>query len=204
MSSDNPETRNRILRAAWKLLEANQGTGVRMTDIAKRAGISRQAVYLHFGTRAELLIAASRYLDEVKGVEERLLASRTARTGIERLDAFTEAWGNYIPEIYGIAKALLAMKDTDEAAAKAWDDRMQAMRQGCEAAIGALHSDNMLLSGHSPDQATDILWAMLSIRNWEQLTIECGWPQDKYIETLKSLARRIFVAEGTSIRGADQ
>ncbi len=204
MSSSNPETRNRILKAALKLLEAKQGKGVHMRDIAKRAGLTRQALYLHFSTRSKLLIAATHHLDEVKGVEERLAPSRTAQTGIERLDAFIEAWGSYIPEIYGVAKALLAMKDTDKAAAKAWDDRMQAMRQGCEAAIGALHSDNMLLSDHSPDQATDILWTMLSIRNWEQLTLECGWPQEKYIETLKSLARRIFVAEGTSIRGADQ
>ena len=41
MSRGNPETRNRILKAALNLLEASQGTGVRMTDIAKRAGITR-------------------------------------------------------------------------------------------------------------------------------------------------------------------
>ena len=197
MSSKNPETRVRILEAALKLLEAIQGKGVRMTDIAGQAGISRQALYLHFGTRAELLIAATHYLDEVKGVEERLVPSRTARTGIERLDAYIEAWGTYIPEIHGIARALLAMRDTDEAAAAAWDERMQAMREGCEAAIDALNRDNMLSPAHAPEQATDILWTMLSVRNWEQLTIECGWPQERYIETLKSLARRVFVAEGT-------
>ena len=198
MSSDAPDTRTRILKAALHLLEVSQGTGVRMTDIAERAGITRQALYLHFRTRAELLIATTHYLDELKGSEGRLIASRTARSGIERLDAFIEAWGGYIPEIYGIAKALLAMKDTDEAAAKAWHERMQDMREGCEAAISALNDDNRLLPAHSPDQATDILWTMLSVRNWEQLTIECGWPQKKYIETLKSLARRIFVAEGRS------
>jgi AcrR family transcriptional regulator len=198
MSSDNSGTRDRILKAALKLLEASQGKGVRMTDIAKRAGISRQALYLHFSTRAELLIATTYYLDEVKGVEERLVPSRTAQSGIERLDAFIEAWGTYIPEIYGIAKALLAMRDTDEAAAEAWDERMQDMREGCEAAINALNRDKMLSPDHSPNQATDILWTMLSVRNWEQLTIECGWPQEKYIETLKSLARRIFVAERAS------
>jgi AcrR family transcriptional regulator len=198
MSSDNSGTRDRILKAALKLLEASQGKGVRMTDIAKRAGISRQALYLHFSTRAELLIATTYYLDEVKGVEERLVPSRTAQSGIERLDAFIEAWGTYIPEIYGIAKALLAMRDTDEAAAEAWDERMQDMREGCEAAINALNRDKMLSPDHSPNQATDILWTMLSVRNWEQLTIECAWPQEIYIETLKSLARRIFVVEGRS------
>ena len=129
MSSENLDTRSRILQAALNLLETSQAQSVRMADIAKRAGISRQALYLHFSTRAELLIATTHYLDELKGVEERLVPSRTAQTGTERLDAYIEAWGAYIPEIYGVAKALLAMKNTDEAAAKAWDDRMQAMRE---------------------------------------------------------------------------
>jgi AcrR family transcriptional regulator len=197
MSSENPQTRVRILDAALQLLEASQGKGVRMTDIARQAGISRQALYLHFGTRAELLIAATHYLDEEKGVEQRLAPSRTARTGTERLDAYIEAWGRYIPEIHGIARALLAIRDTDEAAATAWDERMQDMREGCEAAIDALNHDKMLSPDYAPEHATDILWTMLSVRNWEQLTIQCGWPQERYIETLKSLARRVFVAEGT-------
>ncbi len=203
MSSDNSDTRSRILKATLALLEASQSKGVRMTDIAKRAGISRQAVYIHFSTRSELLIATTHYLDELKGVEERLAPSRTAQTGIEHLDAFIEAWGAYIPEIYGVAKALLAMRDTDAAAAMAWDERMQDMRQGCEATIDALNRDDMLSPRHSPRQATDILWTMLSVRNWEQLTIECGWQQEKYIETLKSLARRIFVVEPKPGSGID-
>jgi len=201
MSSTIPAigTRDRILKAALELLEASQGKGVRMTDIAKRAGITRQALYLHFSTRAELLIATTYYLDELKGGEERLVASRTAERGIERLDAFIEAWGAYIPEIHGVAKALLAMRDTDEAAAKAWDERMRDMRGGCEAAINALDKDSMLSPVHSREQATDLLWTILSVRNWEQLTIECGWPQERYVETLKSLARRIFVVGDPSI-----
>ncbi|MBL4878008.1 MAG: helix-turn-helix transcriptional regulator, partial [Hyphomonas sp.] len=55
MSSENLETREKIMRATWKLLEESGGSGVRMSDIAKAAGISRQAVYLHFPTRADLL-----------------------------------------------------------------------------------------------------------------------------------------------------
>ena len=196
MSRGKVDTRNRILKATLALLEASRGRGVRMTDIAQRAGISRQALYLHFSTRSRILIATTHYLDELKGSEERLVPSRTAQTGTERLDAFIEAWGGYIPEIHGVARALLAMRDTDAAAAKAWDERMQDMREGCEAAIEALNRDNMLSSRHAPKQATDILWTMLSVRSWELLTIECGWQQDDYIATLKSLAQRILVADG--------
>jgi AcrR family transcriptional regulator len=195
MSSDNLDTRSRILNSAWKLLELDQGKGVRMADIAKAAGVSRQALYLHFPTRSELLIATTRHIDAVKNIDRRLAASREAATGEDRLNAFIEAWGNYIPEIYGVAKALLALKDTDEAAALAWDDRMQAVRQGCDAAVQALKNDGVLTPDIPPKQATDILWAMLSVRQWELLTSECGWPQKRYIELTKTMARRMLLIE---------
>jgi len=195
MSSKNNETRNRILDAAWKLLEAGQGQGVRMSDIAKQAGISRQALYLHFSKRSELLIATTRYIDEVKDVETRLALSRKATNGVARMEAYIDAWSGYIPEVYGVARALLSMQDSDEDAAMAWDDRMRAFREGCEAAIEALHRDGRLAPEHTIQQATDILWTLLSVRNWEQFTVDCGWSLEKYNETTKLLVHRIFVVE---------
>ena len=195
MSSNINETRNRILNAAWKLLEAGQGSGVRMSDIAKTAGISRQAVYLHFPTRAELLTATTRYLDEINNADERLMASRNAATGLERLEAFIEAWGNYIPEIYGVARALMAMEDTDEAAKLAWADRKAAIAHGCQAAVKALKNDGVLLQEHTIKEATDILFSLLSVQTWENLTQDCGWSQRQYVKKMKALAKKMLVAE---------
>ncbi len=165
---------------------------MRMSDVAKAAKLSRQAVYLHFPTRAELLIATTEYLDEVNNIEERLIASRTAPNGLARMNAFIEMWGNYIPEIYGVGKALLAMKDTDDAAAMAWNKRMQAVRFGCEAAIKALKADNQLVVGYSVQHATDILWTLLSVQNWAQYRQECGWSQKTYIETIQNMAQNML------------
>ena len=187
------QTRTRILESTRALLEENQGRGVRMSDIARRAGVSRQALYLHFGTRSALLIATTRHLDEVEGIEERLAPSRHAPSGTARLDAFVEAWGNYIPDIHGVARALLAVQDTDEAARDAWEDRMDAVRQGCAAAIAALVRDGDLAPEHDAEEATDLLWTLLSVRNWEQLTRDCGWSQERYVETVKALARHVLV-----------
>lgn len=194
MSRKLDETRDRILNAAWQLLEAGQGRGVRMSDIARTAGISRQAVYLHFPTRAELLIATTRHLDKIKDVDKRLAASRSAASGTERLDAFIEAWGNYIPEVHGVAKALIAMKDTDEAARLAWADRMDAVRDGCRAAVVALEKDGRLSPDHTAEEATDLLWFLLSVQTWEQLTLDRGWPQERYVRSMKELARKILVS----------
>lgn len=195
MSSDNIETRTRILDATVRMLEEHGGRGVRMGDIAKAAGISRQAVYLHFTSRTELLVAATRYLDEILDVDRRLAPSRAATSGAERLALYIDSWGHYIPEIYAVAKALLLAQDTDDAAAAAWNDRMQAMREGCRAAIEALHSDGKLAPEWTPERATDALWTMLLVPNWENLTIECGWSTRQYIRWMKTVARRTFIDE---------
>jgi AcrR family transcriptional regulator len=195
MSSENIETRTRILDATVRMLEEHGGRGVRMGDIAKAAGISRQAVYLHFASRAELLVAATRYLDEVLDVDRRLAPSRAATSGAERLALYIDCWGHYIPEIHGVAKALLLAKDTDEAAAAAWDDRMLAMRDGCRAAIEALHSDGNLAPEWTPKRATDVLWTMLLVPNWENLTGECGWSTQQYVRWMKAVAKRTFIDE---------
>lgn len=174
-------------------MEDQPGHGVRMSDIAKAAGISRQAVYLHFPARADLLIATTRYVDEVLDVDARLEPVRNAATGIERLDLFIALWGEHVQQIYGVARALLSMRETDEAAAAAWDERMNAVRDGCRACIEALDRDQTLSPSWTVETATDMLWAMLSIRTWEQLTMERGWTQKEYVSRLQRQAQLTFV-----------
>ena len=195
MSSENIETRTRILEATVRVMEKSGGRGVRMGDIAKESKISRQAVYLHFSSRTELLIAATLYRGDLLDVEGRLAPSRAAATGVDRLRLYIEFWGNFVPEIYGVAKPLMMAQETDEAAAAAWRDRMWAMRDGCRAAIDALQADGTLAPEWTRPKAIDALWTMLLVPNWEHLTIECGWSTKQYIRWMQTLARRTFVDE---------
>ncbi|KPK56142.1 MAG: TetR family transcriptional regulator [Thiotrichales bacterium SG8_50] len=195
MSSDGPDTRTRILQATWRLMEQRRGQAISMGDVAKAVGISRQAVYLHFASRAELIVATSNYVDEVKGLNARLGQLQAATSGTELLAACVEVWGNYIPEIYGLAKALLATRDTDEATAAAWDANMQCLRDVCRQTVLTLEREGVLASEWTPEQATEMFWTLISINNWEQLTIECGWSTDQYIDRMKMLVKRTFVDE---------
>lgn len=176
-------------------MEQQRGQGVHMSDIAKAAGVSRQAVYLHFGSRTELMVATTHYVDQVRGLNERLRRSEAVTGGVELLEALVEFWGNYIPEIYGLGKALLAVRETDEAAAVAWNDRMTAVRRRCIKVIEALQRDGMLAAELSGDEAGDLLWTMLSVRNWEQLTVERGWTTSEYVSRMQTLLKRAFVTQ---------
>ena len=168
---------------------------MRMSDIAKASMISRQALYLHFPNRAELLIATTRHLDHVHDIQGKLSSTRTAATGRGRLSAWINVWGNYIPTIYGVAKALMAMRDSDTEAAAAWDDRMQAVREGCAAAVADLARDGDLTTEMSESEATDLLWTLLSVRNWEHLTRDCGWSQARYLDVMSSTAEAALTRE---------
>jgi len=193
MSSE--QTKTRILETTWKVLETRIDKN-RMSDIATAVGISRQALYLHYPTRAELLIATTKHIDKVKKVNQRLELSRAAGSGIERLHFFIKAWGGYIPEIHGISVALRNMRENDKAAAEAWDERMQAVRHGCQAAVRAIEKDGKLKPDLSEQVATDILWTLLTVENWERLVLDCTWSQSEYEIKMIELAEIALLESG--------
>jgi AcrR family transcriptional regulator len=194
MATKNTDTRSRILEATWRLMEEKRGTGVSMSKIAAEAGVSRQALYLHFASRVDLISATVRYVDEVKGLEKRMQPFLNAETGAELLDACIEVWCDYIPEVYGIAKALLSALDTDEAAAVAWNDCMNTLLQACRRTVETLDREGQLSSDWTCAEATDMLYAMISIQNWESLTIGCGWSNARYIRAMQIILKRALIA----------
>ncbi len=141
------------------------------------------------------MIAAVRYLDEVYGLDERLTEFRAATKGVELLETFVDFWGNYIPKIYGVARALLAARQTDEAAAAAWDDRMNSVRNGCRQVLETLKSEDKLRPEWNVQEAVDMMWTILSIENWERLTVESGWTVEEYVERMKRLLLTAFSRE---------
>jgi AcrR family transcriptional regulator len=54
------ETRERLLSAAADVFAERGYNGTRVADIAAAAGVSNGAMYAHFGSKAELLVAALR------------------------------------------------------------------------------------------------------------------------------------------------
>ena len=128
-----------------------------------------------------------------KGLYQRMEQISAAKSGTEMLQAYVDVWGNYIPEIYGIARALLRVKETDEAAAAAWYRCMGCLRDVCQEIVQTLDSEGRLTAVLSPDDAVDILLVMLSIEQWELLTRECRWSAEKYVKEMKKLLMRSFV-----------
>ncbi|MEP3847520.1 MAG: TetR/AcrR family transcriptional regulator [Paracoccaceae bacterium] len=202
MSSNEPDTRTRILAASMKLLESAPTKLPRMSDIAKAAGISRQALYLHFDSRTDLLVETTRYQDHTNNADQKLMTHRNKIRGRDKLDAFVLAWGNYIPEIWGVARALVTLSATEPEAAAALDQRMADVRQGFEAAIKVIDSDGDLPPALNVTLATDLVAMLMSFRNWETLTQSMGWTQDCYVETMRAMAQAAVLGDMNALSTA--
>lgn len=194
MSSASPSTRTKILNATWEILETATPSAVRMSDIASVAGVSRQALYLHFSNRVDLIRATRDHIDQVNGLESQLNAVWAEPTGREMLNTYIDIWGAYLPLIKGVAAALLTASDNDTAARAAWDDCMDDHRTGCGVIIQQMLQDGTLDKEWTNKTATDILWTMLSFQTWKQLTQECGWTTELYQYQMKRLLRKTLLS----------
>src|ERR687898_470672 len=69
-STRSGRTRLHILEAARRLLEEHGYHGTGLEAVAASAGVSRQSIYLHFGSKAQLMLALVAHVDEEAGLAE--------------------------------------------------------------------------------------------------------------------------------------
>lgn len=181
-------TRERILEAARALVES-EGAAVAMERIAGRAGLSRRAVYDHFGSRTDLLVDLAAHVDETGELAKRAQSVWDRKSGREALDAFVSLNASYNPEIDAIARAFERARDVDPAADAAWEDRMRGRRRACHRLARWLEEEGSLAKDVSTRTAADLIWALTNIPLWRELTADRGWSGARYERHITEILR---------------
>ena len=187
-------TRTALLAAARAVLEEHGFPQLTMATIAERAGVTRRAVYLHFGSRSDLVGALFDYVAETEGLEASLQRVRTAPDAVTALDAWARHEATYHARILGIARALehVARDDPDAAI---WRQRIaQHQLADCRRLAERLAHEHRLAPGWTVASATDMLWALISTEPLERLLADRGWPPQQYAERFARLLRSTFVS----------
>ena len=167
--------------------------GVGMEEVARNAGVSRQAIYLHFKSKADLLVAMVQYGDEKVGVPELLRPVREAKTAVEAMSRGVEAYGAIETHIYETAITAYAARRSDPAVNAAWQDRMTFRRTGIRQTIERLEAEGLLADGWKVDEAADFVWATLSVHTYEYLVVERGWTVDQLVRRMKTVVGCVLV-----------
>jgi AcrR family transcriptional regulator len=193
VSYGDPETRRRILDAAWALLE-ERGTGVRIADIAAKAGVSRQAIYLHFGDRVSLFVALGDHIDVTFGRDRLRAHVFGAPTGVESLRRWVQTMSWYTAKIDSVSRIVELAGDSDEALAAAWTDRMTGRRGHVRRIAERIAAEGQLAGGWTAEAAADLIFAVTLPGPWRVLTSVVGWSKERYADEIAGLLERSFVA----------
>lgn len=177
----------RILDAALALITRKGDAEVTMAQIARAARVSRQAIYLHFADRAALMVALARHLDERLGLPADIQQMMALPNGTAMLEANVSIQARRNPSVWAVARAFDAVRRTDAAAERAWQDRLNSRLEGCRAIVARLHAEGRLKRGLHPQVAADLLWTMTSLRTWEDLVLARGWSSQQYQEQMTRL-----------------
>ena len=185
--------RARILREAWAMIEAGRLDALTMGAVATAAGVSRQTVYVQFGSRAGLLVQMVRERDETNPRRERVAAAIASPDPVEALVALTRALAGWWPDLHPVAHALYAAALTDEAARAAWEDRMGHLHEFTGAVVQRLAEHDVLAHGWDPQLASDWLAAQLNPLGWVLLVKGSGWTQSLYEQRMATIVQDVLV-----------
>lgn len=193
MSPRSASTRTDILRAARALIETAPFAQVSLTRVAAAAGVSRQAIYLHFRSKTQLLLALVGWIDENGRLPDLLAEARQGSDPVEIFTRGVRAAATYNLDIADVGLALRAARHSDPAAAAAWDDRMADRLTGIRRAVHRVETAGRLRPQWTTQTAADATFALISLTVYEDLVRERGWPPERYVNQLASIARHTFI-----------
>jgi AcrR family transcriptional regulator len=190
------ETRRRILAATRELFASRGYAGTTLEAIAEIAEVSPKTVSAVFGSKRAILAElinpdafgthVQQLLDELRATPEpsqRLsLVAQITRRAYEPLVLELEMLrtaGAVAPELAELARQIGARR-----------------RENQSRLIAYLHEHRALRHGLSPEEATDVLWALTSYDLYRMLVVEQRWLPERYETWLAQLLMQHLLQPG--------
>lgn len=155
--------------------------GAGLGAVAKKAGVSRQAIYLHFPSKAELLSALHLHIfdTDVFPVLERHPITDDM-TALDALDATVAVDVEVVSKVWRIHEALTTARRQHPEVEDTLRPREEE-RYGELLVLGRrLKQAGELPRTMRPGTFADILWGLVSVGTYKSLVNERGWSLDRY------------------------
>ena len=180
-SGGRPETRTQILEAARSVFEELGYYDAGLGAVAKLAGVSRQAIYLHFESKADLLTALHLHIyttDVLPALERHPISD--SMPVLDALDAMIAVDADVVAKVWRIHEALQMARrhhpEVEETLRPREEDRYRGLLD-----LGRrLKREGMLLPDLRAGAFADILWGLSGVGTYRSLVLERRWSLDRY------------------------
>lgn len=175
--------------------------GAGLEAVAKKAGVSRQAIYLHFGSKADLLTALHLHIFETDVVPA--LARHpiwTAATALDALDASVSADAEIAAGVWRVHEALVVARRHHPEVEETLRPREAERYADIERLVRWLRKDGYLPAGMRVRAFADIYWGLTSMGTFVNLVIERGWSTERFAGWVQGTLRRQIAAPARAER----
>jgi len=204
------ETRLRIIEAARDLFSESGYPNVSLDQIADTAGVSRQTVYVQFGSKQGVLEALSGYIEQSSfgtgaELDDRMTALaeeyNERANPVDDLLALIDEGFHRLMHFYGTNAPLLrncrAQAAYDPLFRVIWIEGNGRHRRAMGVIIETIGTMGLLAPGWTAESAADWLLAMTHFNAYDLLVAERGWTPERLVERQMQLIRTMLLkAEG--------
>lgn len=185
-------TREALLEAGASLLLGPEAGELSMGAVAARAGVSRQATYLHFPSRAALLLGVVDYANDKRGLSRRTQRIASAADAYTALDAFmsTAVW--QAAHLGAALRAVRRLLEDDAELAESFRER-KGRRAAARDVVDRLADEGSLALHLTPRAAASLLMAVSAPESCEEL-LRDGWSVKRASRELSRVARTALCA----------
>jgi len=179
-------TRMKVIEAAQRLFTENGYPATTIETVAEVADTPLPTVYRLFGSKRALLAAV---LDTAFGGDDQPIAfgdrpevraARAEPDPAKMTAAFARIVAEFMQRSSAILNVLATAAQVDPEAAELLAQIRQQRYTGQSRIVAALRGTGGLDPDLDPDEANDIVYALLSPEVHLILTVERGWPADRY------------------------
>lgn len=192
------DTRQAILDATWDLLVERGHGEFGLEVVAKRAKVSRQTVYAHFASRADLLVAVVEGYKQRVGYDRLIAPVLAAPTAIDALRELVRFYVQFTPAIIGPSLALDAERARDPELEKTFGARDSGRHQMVHHVVTRLAAEGVLADGWTVPEAADLISACTSAGFAVELLRRRDWTIDDLASALQRLFLTAFVVPPTA------
>jgi AcrR family transcriptional regulator len=164
--------------------------GAGLGAVAKKAGVSRQAIYLHFPSKAELLTALHLHIfasDVVPALERH--PTTDGMTALDALDATIAVDVEVASKVWQIHEALTMARRQHPEVEETLRPREEERYGGLLDLGRRLEREGALPPKIPVGTFADMLWGLLNIGTYRSLVIERGWSIDQYMRWVRDTIR---------------
>ena len=192
-------TRRKVIEAAQRLFTEHGYPATTIEAIAEAADVSLPTLYRLFGSKRALLTAV---LDISFGGDDQPIAfadrpavraARAEPDPAKMVTAFARIAREFMDRSSAIQHVLATAAQVDADAAELLAEIRRQRHTGQSRIVAALDAAGALDPGLDKTEAADIVYALLSPDVHRILTVERGWPADRYerwiARTLSTLVR---------------